>query len=55
MRYAIILDDVQLETFSSDVAYAINKYEEIRDEYKGEDIYDTIELIKMEIIKTDSL
>ena len=55
MRYAIYLDDVQIEIFNSDLLSAIKKYEEEKEMYLNEDIYDKIELIGMEVVKSDSL
>ena len=55
MKYAIYLDEVQTETFNADEPSAIKKYEEERENYKGEDMYEKIELVKFEVIKQDTL
>jgi len=55
MKYMIYLDNQQIDDFESDEATAIGRYELLRDEFKGEDIYDEIKLFKNEIFKTDKL
>ena len=55
MRYAIYLDDVELEVFESGETLALAKYNEIKEEYEGEDIYEKIQLVKFEIVQQDTL
>lgn len=55
MRYAIYLDDVETEVFEDSEMSAMVKYEETKEEFKGEDIYDKIELIRFEVVKQDIL
>jgi len=55
MKYAIYLDNIEVETFESNEMLAIKKYEEEKENYLNEDIYDKIELVKIEVIKTDTL
>ena len=55
MKYAIYLDEIESEVFDIDEDSAIVKYEEAKEEYKGEDIYDKIELVRFEVVKQDIL
>ena len=55
MKYAIYLDDVESEVFETDEDSAIVKYNETLEEFKGEDIYEKIELVRFEVIKEDLL
>ena len=55
MKYGIYLDEQETEVFNADEPSAIVKYEETKEEFKGEDIYEKIELIRFEVVKQDTL
>ena len=55
MKYAIYLDDTEIEVFNTGETFAIQKYDETKEMYLNEEIYDKIELVKMEVVKTDTL
>jgi len=56
MRYEIFLDNTRMEELESmNDEEAIKKYNEFLEEFKGEEVYDTIELFKLESIKKESL
>lgn len=55
MKYAIYLDDVEIEMFYGNEQEALEKYDKYILEYKGEEIYDKIELFAFRTIKEESL
>ena len=55
MKYAIFLDDVEIEKFFGTEEEAMVKYDEYKEIYKSEDIYDKIELCAFRTVKEESL
>jgi len=55
MKYAIFLDDREIETFFGSEEEAVIKYEEYKESYKGEEVYDKLELCAFRTVKEESL
>jgi len=55
MRYVIYLDEHEIENFESDELEALKRYSYLFEEFKGEEVYDTIELFELKSVKKESL
>ena len=55
MKYIIYLDEHQIETFESDEVKALENYKSLCEEFKGEEVYDNIELFELKSVKKESL
>jgi len=55
MRYAIYLDDIEIENFFADEPTAIKLYDEYAERYGGEKVYDNLTLYAMRTVREGSL
>ena len=55
MLYVIYLDTQLIDEFDSTEKEAIEKYNELKQEYIGEEIYDLIKLFGVNLIKEEKL
>ena len=55
MKYSIYLDENEIETFFSDETEALKKYEEYKEEYSKENIYDKLTLFAFRTVKENDL
>jgi len=55
MRYEILLDNQIIDEIDDDENVALIKYEEVLNDVNGEEVYDMIELVRLESVKKDDL
>ena len=55
MRYVIYLDEQRIEEFEGTEMESLVRYSELLNDFKGEEVYDTIELFELKSVKKESL
>lgn len=53
MKYKIFLENMEIESFESEKLEALTRYEAIKEQFKDEDVFDTVELVEIVTVKKE--